>query len=183
MYFDLVDAASAPEAAGAAAAGAAGTAAAGTGDATAAAGAVTAGAAGGVPIAGATAGTDAVADAAAVKYYCALNFNVGGTIKKNATVERVAEDGPLSPGAFQCARECNKAGTDCVAFGVVQGTSCYLMGSVGACCRELGAAGGGCGVHSGSGGRWQSPLCVGGRVLDDVCISCVCGQACSGGSG
>jgi hypothetical protein len=66
-----------------------------------------------------------------MKYYCALNFNVGGAIKKNLTVERVAEDGPLSPGAFQCARRCNKMGPDCAAFGVVAGSSCYLMGAVG----------------------------------------------------
>jgi energy-converting hydrogenase Eha subunit B len=66
-----------------------------------------------------------------MKYYCALNFNVGGSIKKNFTVERVAEDGPLSPGVFQCARRCNKMGPECAAFGVVAGSNCYLMGAVG----------------------------------------------------
>jgi len=70
------------------------------------------------------------ADSVAMKYYCALNFNVGGKVYGNRTVARVAEDGPLSPGAFQCARECNKAGDECAAFGVVAGNSCFLMSSV-----------------------------------------------------
>lgn len=65
-----------------------------------------------------------------MKYYCVVNFNVGGSIKRNVSVERVAEDGPLSPGAFQCARECNKMGSGCAAFGVVAGSTCYLMSSV-----------------------------------------------------
>jgi hypothetical protein len=65
----------------------------------------------------------------ASKYYCALNFNVGGSIRRNRTVERVPEDGPVSPGAFQCARECNKMGAACTAFGVV-GSNCYLMSAV-----------------------------------------------------
>ncbi len=71
------------------------------------------------------------ADSVAMKYYCAVNFNVGGKIFSNWTVDRVAEDGPLSPGAFRCARECNRAGEACAAFGVVAGTNCYLMRSVG----------------------------------------------------
>lgn len=125
----------------------------------------------GAPVAGAAAGEDP-ADSLAVKYHCALNFNVGGKIAKNKTVERVAEDGPLSPGAFQvrvggggwgpaegvggqglwlrccarrgransppqththtpqCARECNRMGAGCAAFGVVAGTNCYIMSSV-----------------------------------------------------
>lgn len=41
---------------------------------------------------GAPAGNDP-ADSLAMKYYCALNFNVGGKIAKNKTVERVAEVG------------------------------------------------------------------------------------------
>lgn len=90
----------------------------------------------GAPVPGAPAGTDP-ADALAMRYYCALNFNVGGSIKRNTTVERVAEDGPLSPGAYQCARECNRMGAACAAFGVVAGTNCYLMGSV----RGLGDGG------------------------------------------
>lgn len=83
----------------------------------------------GTAVPGGPAGVDP-ADALAMRYYCALNFNVGGSIKRNTTVERVAEDGPLSPGAYQCARECNKMGAACAAFGVVAGTNCYLMGSV-----------------------------------------------------
>ncbi len=82
----------------------------------------------------APAAADRAADSVAMKYYCALNFNVGGVIKANRTVERVAEDGPLSAGAYQCARECNKMGAACSAFGVV-GASCYLMSAVS---RELG---------------------------------------------
>jgi hypothetical protein len=93
---------------------------------------------------GAPAGVDP-SDLAAVKYYCALNFNVGGTIKKNRTVERVAEDGPLSPGAFQCARECNKMGAGCAAFGVVAGSTCYIMSAV----RARDGPGGGAGDTSG----------------------------------
>ncbi|GBF97656.1 hypothetical protein Rsub_10532 [Raphidocelis subcapitata] len=158
IYFDLVDAAAAPDPAGPAgvaaaapaAAAAAGNAtaapAAAAGNATAAAAAAVAAAAGAAAAApAAAAATPGVAaaiaagpgapapdpaDAAAVKYYCALNFNVGGAIKRNTTVERVPEDGPLSPGAFQCARECNKMGSGCAAFGVVAGTSCYLMSAV-----------------------------------------------------
>lgn len=49
-------------------------------------------------------GADAAVDSVAMKYYCALNFNVGGSIKKNTTVERVEQDGPVSPGAFQARR-------------------------------------------------------------------------------
>jgi hypothetical protein len=70
------------------------------------------------------------ADSVASKYWCALGFNVGGAIVRNKTVERVPEDGPLSSGAFQCARECNKMGPTCSAFGVV-GAVCYLMSKVG----------------------------------------------------
>ncbi|GBF94937.1 hypothetical protein Rsub_07438 [Raphidocelis subcapitata] len=72
---------------------------------------------------------DPAADSVASKYWCALSFNVGGAIVKNKTVERAPEDGPLSSGAFQCARECNKMGPGCGAFGVV-GADCYLMSKV-----------------------------------------------------
>lgn len=85
------------------------------------------------PGAGVTNGAgDSATDSVAMKYYCALNFNVGGSIKKNITVERVDQDGPLSPGAFQCARECSRMGGGCGAFGVV-GANCYLMSAVGLC--------------------------------------------------
>lgn len=46
----------------------------------------------------------------------------------------VTQDGPLSPGAFQCARECNKMGSGCAAFGVVAGSNCYIMSSVRCIC-------------------------------------------------
>ncbi|KAI8472430.1 MAG: hypothetical protein J3K34DRAFT_210867 [Monoraphidium minutum] len=111
IFFDLVDAADAPNPNGP------------PPDAAAVAGGA-AGAGG--------AAADAVADSVAVKYYCALNFNVGGAIKRNISVERAPEDGPLSPGAFPCARACNRMGPDCAAFGVVAGSSCFLMGSVNA---------------------------------------------------